>query len=128
MKEKPKITNKWKYTIDIKRILNNDTLTIEEKAKSILSEVKYIKYVTYRSNLTEDEIYFLDESLDLLIDNYNFFIDLCNGTINENEFNDYGFDGDFIKLFDEYLKELYDIADRRVLTKQNELEKFLWIG
>lgn len=52
---------------------------------------------------------------------------LADGTIPEEEFDDYEFNGNFQEMFNGYFTELYDLADERITLSNNVIEKFLWI-
>jgi hypothetical protein len=56
-------------------------------------------------------------------EHFLFCSDLVTGKIGEDEWSDFGFDGDGLKLFNEYLSGFYDICD----TYVKKDTKFCWI-
>lgn len=127
-----RLSNKWKYTIGIKHLFK-DTVTpesvakiskiIESKLKSIITSIENA------SNINEDEKdYFINELEDVR-SHFEFMQHLTDGTIPEDEFQDYEYEeSECESLFNEYLRQLYDLADKRIIHKSNVSEKLIWIG
>ncbi len=122
-------SSKWRNTIKIKHLFQDHATPelVTELCKSLISQLHFIQKREAASNLTDDEKYNIDTKLEESIDHFEFLRDLANGTIPESEWKDYDFDGDHEEMFNDYLTELYDIGDERVRTKQDILEKFIWI-
>jgi hypothetical protein len=127
--QKPVQTNKWKYELVIKDQLTEDSEPekIIELSNTLVRKLTKLKEKVEKSNLVEDEIENLVEEFERIIDNFDFLKQLADGTIPEDDFDDYSFDGDLEALFNDYLGELYDFGDLKVLNKKNEIEKFIWI-
>jgi len=125
-----KETNKWKYSINIKDSFKDETTPelVAELCEKLISQLNKIKEKVAKSNLTEDEKYEKGEEIDDLIGQFEFTRDLANGTISESEWDNYEFDGDFEQLFNDYMSELYDLGDKRVLNVNDEIEKFIWVN
>lgn len=123
-------SNKWLYKIKFKDELSEktDKEEIAKLSKRMAHEVERIKNNLERNNRVEDEEkeYFLTELEDIL-NNFKFLAELSNGGIKEEDWDDFGFDGDFTDLFNQYLAMLYDLGDRRINMKNNKSYKFLWI-
>lgn len=120
----------WKYRIEIKHLFEeNVTLEVVTKlCNSLIPQLQKIAKSVASSNLVEDVKDYLDNELLGIIERFSFLKDLATGKIRSDEWEDFGFDGDFEETVNNYLEELYDIADSRVLNVNNILEKFLWIG
>jgi hypothetical protein len=84
-----------------------------------------INYST--EELIEDDKYYVDENLTELIDHFEFLKEFANGKIPKEEWKDYDFEGNYESWFNDYLNELYDLGDKRVVNKNNEIEKLIWI-
>lgn len=135
--DRPTNTNRWKYTLLIKDLLTNEDVskpTEENKQKvikicnGILFQLKKLEKNTINSNIKEDEKDLLLEELENLIDNFQFGISLASGKIEESEWNDYSFNGNFQEYInDECLQQLYDLGDRRIINKKNEIEKYFFV-
>jgi hypothetical protein len=120
----------WKYKIKIKDKFENETTPelVAELCKIISGELGVILDKSQNSNITQDSIDDFWYDLEGCQDNFDFLLKLADGTIEESEWENYSFDGDFEREFNGYLEELYDIGDRRVTLKNNAVEKLLWIG
>jgi hypothetical protein len=135
--DKPTNTNRWKYTLSIKNLFTDEDIsspTEENKQKvikicnSILFQLKKLEKNTINSNIKEDEKDLLLEELENLIDNFQFGISLASGEIEESKWDDYSFDGNFQKYINnECLEQLYDLGDRRIINKKNEIEKYFFV-
>lgn len=125
-----RISNKWKYHIDIKSLFE-DTTTPELIVKlcdCIIPQLNRILNAVTKSNLIEDDIYRLEINILEIIDNFDFLKSLADGSIPEEEWDDYCFDGDYESMFNNYLKELYDLGDKRVIQTNDMSIKFMWIN
>jgi hypothetical protein len=118
----------WKYTIKIKKhfeIITTPELIIKlctilvKRLDSILEDSQK----TLQDDSADDIYYELEESKD----NFEFLLHLADGTIKEEEWDDYGFEGNFEKWFNDYLEQLYDISDTVVILKNGEKNKLIWI-
>lgn len=123
------ISSKWRNVITVKNLFEDETTPelITKLCDTILVQLKKIKEKEAKSNLTDDEKYDIDSKIEELIGHFDFLKDLATGTIAESEWDNYSFDGDFEKWFNDYLEQLYDLGDERVLNTNNVLEKFIWI-
>lgn len=97
----------WKSTLKLKDLLTSDDLVDEQQiitlCNSVVNRLERLK----KRFVGKDEEFELED----IIDNFKHIISLADGTIKEDEFEDYSFDGDFTELFNEYLEQLYDFAD-----------------
>lgn len=115
----------WKFKIQIKDLFKNyptkeETINLckmtEKKLKMIRNSRLFKKY--------EEIDFMLASDLDDLIENFEFVRELIDGTVNEENWEDYEFDGDHASLYNEYLEQLYDLGD--TLVERNT--KLIWIG
>jgi hypothetical protein len=135
------MTNEWRNKIQIKHLFTRDNTTSPELTitlcETLLRQLKSIKAREENGNLCDDDKYFVDEKLTELIDHFEFLINLAEGSIpekqhlesaiKENEWSDYGFDGNYQQCFNDYLSELYDLGDVRVVDKSRTSHKFIWV-
>ncbi len=122
-------SNKWRNSMKVKHLFEDET-TPELTATlctTIIGHLKRIKAREEKSNLTEDSKYHIDTELDELIGHFEWLRDLATGTIPEDEWKDYDFNGDFEKWFNDYMSQVYDLGDTRVVTTGDVSEKFIWI-
>jgi len=120
---------KWKYKITIKEYFEDETtpeLIVSLCARLNLQLNKILKSID-NSNIVEEEKSYLYGDLEMVIDNFDFLNNLANGAIPQKEWENYSFDGDFQKDFNEYLTQLFDLGDMRVNTTAG-IEKFIWVG
>jgi hypothetical protein len=130
MKKELKETNKWKYDISIKQFFEKETTPelVEKLCNKLIVQLNSIKNKVAKSNLIEDDKYYVDENLTELIDHFEFLKEFANGKIPKEEWKDYDFDGNYESWFNDYLTQLYDLGDKRVVNKNNsEIEKLIWI-
>lgn len=122
-------TNNWKYKIKIKDQFEDKTTPelIIKLCDSLIIQLKQISSKVETSSLTEDEKDDCRIVLEEIIDHFVFLKELADGTIKKLEWDDYSFNGDYEEIFNDYLEQLYDIGDRRVINKYNRSEKFIWI-
>jgi len=124
-----KRVNSWKYSIPI--TLSDDIEDVDlmsNESNHIIRQLKRIKKSVKNSNLIDDEKNTIDYSLSDIIDKFEFFIELLNGNIHPDDWDDYDFDGNFADMFNNYLTELYDLGDTRVITTNDTIEKFMLIN
>lgn len=72
----------------------------------------------------------LEAAIEEAKDHFDFCKDIATGTIKQGEWEDYGFDGDLVGMFNDYLKEFWDICDWVTNDKERydpEVEKFCWV-
>ena len=122
-------SNKWLYTIKIKDNFEDEiTPELIIKLCSILEhKLGGVNKAVDKSNLKEDEIDYICQELEDIIDNFVFLKHLADGTIPESEWDDYFFDGDFEGDFNGYLSLLYDLSDKRVTDNNGTTHKFLFL-
>jgi hypothetical protein len=132
-----RVTNKWKFKIKIKYLLSNDDMTlptpenkkkIANKSSFVISELKTLLKRIEKSNIKEDVKDRVLEELEMIIDNFDFLKKLADGTISEDTWHEYTFDGNFQEWFNDYLTQLYDLGDKRVITTNGNIDKLLWVG
>lgn len=119
----------WKYKINIKGAFSHETSA--EKIESLCG----ILCISLKAILDNSQKVLKEKSIDdvwyeleLVKDNFEFLKQLCNGEIQESEWEDYNFDGDYKQIFNDYLEELYNVADAKITLKNGEINKFIWIG
>lgn len=107
----------WKHKIAIKHLFEDET-TPELIVKLCSELIRQLNPILnhYSTSDDGDMIYY---ELELIIDNFDFLRELADGTIPEDKWSSYGFDGDFEEEFNGYLNELYDLGDS---------DKLIWIG
>ncbi len=119
----------WKYKVNIKEHFSG--VTTPEKIITLCTTL-----VQQLDKILEDSQKILDDdSVDTIYydleenkDNFKFLLHLADGTIKEDDWNDYGFDGNFESWFNDYLEQLYDISDSVVKLKNGSLNKLIWIN
>lgn len=118
----------WKYTIKVKEHFESIT-TPELIIKLCKILVKRLDSILEDSQKTlhEGSIDNLWYELEENKDNFEFLLHLADGTIKEEEWNDYGFERDFEEMFNGYLEQLYDISDTVIQLKNGEQNKLIWI-
>ena len=120
----------WRYKINIKDKLSDETTPelIIELCNHIIPQLENLRDMIEKDNLVnQDEKDHFDNKLFDVIDQFEFLRSLADGTIDEKDWHNYSFDGDFEEWFNDRLNELYDVADERILLKTDVSEKFLWI-
>lgn len=90
-----------------------------KQIEEAIDDIKLINkhYIWYKIYL------YLDECKD----HFDFCNDLTVGNIPREEWEDYSFDGNYLRLFNSYLKEFYDICDTVVDFEDNKVTKFCWL-
>jgi hypothetical protein len=122
-------SNNWRNTISIKNLFEDETTPelIVKLCDSLIIQLEKINKKESRSNLTADEKYNISSKIEDIVSNFQFLKELADGSIPENEWNNYDFDGDYKDLFNGYFSDVYDLGDERVLTTNNIQEKFMWV-
>ena len=134
--------NNWKYHIKIKDQFdtedNNNPDKISKMCSLIIKQLSDLREQVNNSNIIEEEIDDIDMALEELIDHFGFVNEFCTGEIKKEEWSDFDFNGKYNDLFNDYLYELYNLADTRVrcylIIKDVKIpdviiiEKFLWVG
>lgn len=121
---------KWKYSIAIKSHFTNEPASfelIDSLCAILIKQLRRINHQVLNSNLKEDEKDWASDNLFEVIDHFEFCQMFANGTIPESEWHEYEFTGDLQEMFNDYMTELYNLADARVISKSNVSEKFIWI-
>lgn len=123
------LSNKWKYTISLINKFTDYPSKDDIKVHSddLINNLSKIIKGLNNSTLVEDDIYWAETVLEEVKYSFEFLNDLITGKILESDWDNYGFDGDYIEYFNRILSTLYDIGDVRVLTKRNVSEKFIFI-
>lgn len=124
------ISNQWKLTLKLFKPFSDNPSKedVIESAKEIATKLKNtLKSLDKLKFIDEDEGLYLQDELEMIIDNFEHLVHLMDGTISEEDFDNYSYDGDYISRFNEYMDMLYDIANSRILLKPNVSYKFLWV-
>lgn len=63
------------------------------------------------------------------IEHFEFCRDLATGEIPKNEWDDYGFEGNLTELFNDYVRQFWDICDTQLepATSTQMEKKFCWV-
>ena len=125
------IKNDWMFTVNLKCYLSECTAraTILEKSKQFKAELqRLLKKVQGSRVIRDDYSYHLIDSLEDCIGEFDWLISLASGKVKEADWDDVSFDGDFSGYFNDTLSSFYDLADERLLTKNNESHKFAWVA
>lgn len=120
----------WKYKIEIKHLFK-DKVTAELVASICTELVKQLDVIlgkSQKANITVESVDDFWNDLEEVRDNFDFLRELADGSIAEEEWGDYSFDGDFKERFNDYLEQLYNIGDMRVTLRNGSIEKLLWVG
>lgn len=120
----------WKYKIEIKHLFSEDTTPeiVAELCTILVSKLDKILEKSQKSNISEDSIDEFWYELEEVKDNFDFLRQLADGSIKEEDWKDYSFEGDFESWFNDYLEQLYDIGDIKIMLKNGTKEKLLWVG
>ena len=120
----------WKYKIGIKKHFVRDTTkeVIETLCKILVKELDKILIDSQKSNISEESLDDFWYELEECKDNFEFLLQICNGEIEEKDYEDFSFNGNFESEFNDYLEQLYDGADTVISLKSGEKNKLLWIG
>ena len=124
----------WGYRIDVKKDWDLDEITKENTSiacNQMVIELNRIKAEVSRSRIEKNQRERIQAALEEIIDHFEFCRDLANGKIEEKEWDNYSFNGNFKEMFDSYLDELYNLADERILVENPNCNidmKFLWVG
>jgi len=119
----------WRNTISIKDQFEETTTPelVVKLCESLQRQLKSLKEKEEKGNLQESDKYVIDDRLEEVIDNFRFLKDLADGTISQSSWPEYEFDGNYESMFNNYLSELYDLADIQVETVRGISQKFCWI-
>lgn len=120
----------WRYKLTIKENFEDEVepeliIRLVTKINKQLIQIREKVINSYQIHPEEAPV--LEDKLTECIDNFEFIMHLADGTIDADNWDQYNFDGDFEELFNDYLAQLYDLADERILLKNNTTEKFIWI-
>ncbi len=123
-------SNKWRNTLTIKNLFQDKTTPelIVVLCDSIIRQLKTIWDRESSGNLKDDEKEYIAEGIEELTDHFLFLKELANGTIKKEEWLDFSFDGNYERLFNNYMNELYDLGDTKVTNNLDVSEKFIWIN
>ena len=72
----------------------------------------------------------LEYAIEEAKEHFDFCKDFATGEIKKEEWSDYDFDGDLVGLFNDYMKEFWDICDWITNDKQRydyDVENFCWV-
>ena len=121
---------KWKYKIEIKHLFKENTTAglVATICTELVNQLDVILNISQKSNITIESVDDFWYELEEVKDNFDFLRQLADGSIEESEWDNYSFDGDFEEMFNGYLEQLYDIGDMRITLKNGNIEKLLWIG
>jgi hypothetical protein len=118
----------WTYNITIKKYFTtkSDKNIISDLSQRLIDQITLIQNKLYL--LRDDDKDYMYFELMEIIEKFESVRDLCNGTIPEMKFDSFGYNENYEQLFNEYLTELYDLADNIVHNKNNVPNKFIWIN
>lgn len=122
-------SNSWRNKIDVKRHLSEETSNEKIKSLCIIIHRKLKKILdkeTKRTDLRDDYKDLILCKINEVLDHFDFCKDLCDMS-EENRRKEYDITDSLLTVFNDYMSELYDLGDERVLTKSNVLEKFMWV-
>jgi len=130
---KIKTSNKWRNTIRIKSHLSEETSPkiITSLCNVIIRQLKRIKKKEEEGNLIDDHAWYVMDKLEESIDGFSFVLHIANGEIPESDWGEYEYKGgneELNELFNECMKELYDMGDIRVRSIRGVVEKFIWVN
>jgi hypothetical protein len=98
--------------------LNNDIRIISQEQNPTSQQIAdYCDLFIAKLKRLEIDAGRYDKLKDLIeenIDHFNFCKEFANGEIPKSEYSDYGFDGNLKDLFDDYVKEFWDICDYQI--------------
>jgi len=126
----------WTYNIKIKHMFDDEIYSKpkDEQFKHtadicnvLIRQLDSLYSAILKSKITEGE-YIAEFELEPIIENFRYCQEIANGIIPKDSWDDYCFNGDVVALFNEYLAELYDLADQRVKLLSGVTKKLLWIG
>lgn len=126
----------WRHVVDIKEKFEEEATPefIRELCDSLISQLETIHKA--EKNKKKDQIEKIQrnsilEEIERIKENFDFLRSLADGSIPETEWDDFCFEGEFEEYFNDYLSQLYDLGDEKVLIKKisgDVLEKFIWVG
>jgi len=123
----------WLFEIKgIENLLQKES-TVESTlnlCKKLVKELNIIKHtVDNKIDFEEEDKSYIYYTLVEIISNFDFLKDLLNRTIPECEWKDYDFDiYEREEMFNDYLNDLYDLADNYFTLHSGKIIKFLWVG
>jgi hypothetical protein len=97
----------WKNTIKLKHIITGEDLETNEQVITVVNAIVNILNTSKKRVTNSDNIYEYEE----IVDNFEFLKTLHDGTISENDWIDYSYEGEATEWFNDYLEQLYDFAD-----------------
>jgi hypothetical protein len=120
----------WRYTVCIKDYLDLEPTyqNIFKVCTRLCKDLEELIEVISESNIVADEKTELINELESIISNLQMLSDLASGKIPEEKWDEYDFHGNFVRQFNNYIFELYELGDRRIHTFNNVSYKFIWVG
>jgi len=120
----------WKYKINIKDEFEDTTTPslIIKLCSSLEKQIAKILESSQKSNISEESVDDFWYELEEVKDNFEFLKNLADGTIDEESWEEFEFDGSFELWFNDYLDQLYDVADTKITLKNGTKEKLIWIN
>lgn len=120
----------WKYKINIKDEFENNTTPelIIKLCSSLEKQINKILESSQKSNISEESVDDFWYDLEEVKGHFEFLLSLADGSIKEDEWEEYNFDGDYEEWFNDYLNQLYDVADTKITLKSGVKEKLIWIS
>jgi len=128
-----KLDTRWMYTISgVKEMLNRelDDQTISLLvSKRLFEEVERISVVIEKSNafFETDTEYILGE-LESVLHESEYIKMLASNEIKKDEWEKYGFDGDYQSLLNYTLDTLYDLGDLKLIDNNGVRRKLIWVS
>jgi hypothetical protein len=96
--------------------------------KFLINDLDYILGNSQEVNITIESVDDFWYDLESVRDNFEFLLQIVDGVIKEKDYENYGFDGNYESIFNDYLEQLYDVADTVITLNNGEKNKLLWVG
>ena len=128
-----KLDTRWMYTISgVKEMLNrelDDQTIFLLVSKRLFEEVERISMVIEKSNafFETDTEYILGE-LESVLHESEYIKMLASNEIKKDEWEKYGFDGDYQSLLNYTLDTLYDLGDLKLIDNNGVRRKLIWVS
>ena len=128
-----KLDTRWMYTIPgVKEMLNRE---LDDKTISLLvskrlfREVKRIRRTIEKLNIfSETDTEYILGDLETVLHETEYIKMLAGNEIKEDEWEEYGFDGDYQSLLNYTLETLYDLGDLKPIDNKGVRRKLIWVG
>ena len=85
-----------------------------------------VRLKSFTVSLTQDVIEEIEEELERVKENFG-LISRLKESYKIEDWEDFNFDGDFVKEFNDVLEDFYDVGDSEVFLKNGQVKKLCWI-